>query len=115
MTFRDERHLSEIVAAFEASPEIDDRHYERWRQGASYSVLDRSAGAERGPGRRVYCECECHGLHTLVGRQIFQRIGGLNEALLDWGYEDTDLTTRLELCGYEQDAHPRAGREQALR
>ena len=35
-------------------------------------------------GRKVYSECECHGLHLLVGRSAFQGIGGLNEALRDW-------------------------------
>lgn len=100
MTFRDERHLSEIVTAFEGSGEIDDQHYKRWRERAGYPSLEQTRLAHEELGRRVYCECECHGLHTLVSRDVFQRIGGLNEALLDWGYEDTDLTTRLELCGY---------------
>jgi glycosyltransferase involved in cell wall biosynthesis len=100
MTFRDERHLSEIVAAFEASSEIDQEHYTNWRDKARYPSLEHTRLPQEGSARRVYCECECHGLHTLVSRDIFQRIGGLNEALLDWGYEDTDLTTRLELCGY---------------
>ena len=98
--FRDERHLSGIVASFLVSQEIDNHHYERWRQAAGFRFLDVKPTAGDATGRRVYCECECHGLHLLVERNIFQRIGGLNEALLDWGYEDTDITTRLELCGY---------------
>jgi len=100
MTFRDERQLSEIVAAFEASSEVDDSHYKTWRERACYPSLEGTRLVPDGPGRHVFCECECHGLHMLVSRDIFQRIGGLNEALLDWGYEDTDLMTRLELCGY---------------
>ncbi|HET9387318.1 MAG TPA: glycosyltransferase, partial [Gemmatimonadales bacterium] len=100
MTFRDERHLSEIVANFEGSSEIDIDHYKNWREKCNYPPLERARLAPDASGRRVYCECVCHGLHTLVDRGIFQRIGGLNDALLDWGYEDTDLTTRLELCGY---------------
>jgi glycosyltransferase involved in cell wall biosynthesis len=100
MTFRDERHLSEIVADFEGSTEIEDDHYKRWRAKSGYPSLEEARLAENASGRRVYCECVCHGLHTLVSRDIFQRVGGLNDALLDWGYEDTDLTTRLELCGY---------------
>jgi glycosyltransferase involved in cell wall biosynthesis len=100
VAFRDERHLSEIVAAFEHSSDIDYFHYAHWRQEAGYPSLDLPRAAEDASDRRVYCECECHGLHLLVGRSIFQRIGGLNEALLDWGYEDTDLSTRLELAGY---------------
>jgi len=98
--FRDERHLTGIVATFLASSEIDDHHYARWRQLAGLPALGVKPADPEAPGRRVYCECECHGLHLLVERTIFQRIGGLNEALLDWGYEDTDITTRLELCGY---------------
>jgi len=100
MTFRDENHLSEIVRAFQSSSEIDDRHYERWRNDCRYPSLHEARLATEQSGRRVYSECECHGLHTLVSRDVLQQIGGLNEALLDWGYEDTDLTTRLELCGY---------------
>jgi len=106
MTFRNEGHLSEIVAAFEANSEIDGLHYRRWREKTGYPFLEPGRPAPETSGRRVYCECECHGLHTLVSRDIFQRIGGLNEALLDWGYEDTDLTTRLELCGYGRIAIP---------
>ncbi|MCI0719275.1 MAG: glycosyltransferase [Acidobacteria bacterium] len=98
--FRDERHLTGIVATFLASGEIDDHHYARWRQFAGLPALGVKPTNPETSGRRVYCECECHGLHLLVERTIFQRIGGLNEALLDWGYEDTDITTRLELCGY---------------
>lgn len=98
--FRDECHLSGIVAAFEASNEIDYHHYEGWRQQAGFPPLDMKHSAGDASGRRVYCECECHGLHLLVERSVFQRIGGLSEALLDWGYEDTDLATRLELSGY---------------
>jgi len=100
MTFRDERHLSEIVAAFESSSDIQYDHYKRWREETGVPSFERARLEAEGPRRRVYCECECHGLHTLVSRDIFQRIGGLNDALLDWGYEDTDLTARLELCGY---------------
>ncbi|MGH9895717.1 MAG: glycosyltransferase family 2 protein, partial [bacterium] len=98
--FRDERHLSGIVASFLASNEIDDRHYERWRQKAGLPSLNVKPTSGQATSRCVYCECECHGLHLLVERTVFQGIGGLNEALLDWGYEDTDITTRLELCGY---------------
>jgi FkbM family methyltransferase len=100
VAFEDERHLSEIVAACERGLEIDHRHYGRWRQETGYPALEVTRGAGEGRARQVYCECECHGLHVLVSRSVFQRIGGLNEALHDWGYEDTDLTTRLELCGY---------------
>ena len=100
MTFRDDRHLSEIVAAFECGSNIENDHYKRWRDGAGFPSLEGARLAAEGSGRHVYSECECHGLHTLVSRDIFQLIGGLNDALLDWGYEDTDLTTRLELCGY---------------
>lgn len=98
--FRDERHLFGVVAAFEAGNEIDYCHYKCWRQKAGYPALEVNHSVGDATGRRVYCECECHGLHLLVRRSIFQRIGGLNEALLDWGYEDTDITTRLEICGY---------------
>ncbi len=100
MSFKHERHLSEIVAAFEGSSDIDLYHYRQWRETTGYPSLEKARLVDDAVERRVYCECECHGLHTLVRRDIFQRIGGLNEALLDWGYEDTDLTTRLELCGY---------------
>ncbi|HEX5108650.1 MAG TPA: glycosyltransferase [Vicinamibacterales bacterium] len=98
IAFANERHLSAIVAAHTSSGEIDFGHYARWRAGCGFPALGpaESSAADR----RVYSECECHGLHLLVGRDIFQRLGGLNEALHDWGYEDTDLSTRLELCGY---------------
>jgi FkbM family methyltransferase len=98
--FRDEHHLSGIVATYLAGDEIDCRHYQQWRQKAGYPPLDVPYAPADPSDRRVYCECECHGLHLLVERKIFQQIGGLNEALLDWGYEDTDITTRLEISGY---------------
>jgi glycosyltransferase involved in cell wall biosynthesis len=100
MAFRDEGHLSEIVAAFQNSDEVDYFHYARWRHEAGYPSLHPPQEMQDRSDRRVYCECECHGLHLLISRTAFQRIGGLNEALLDWGYEDTDLSIRLELCGY---------------
>ena len=104
MTFRDQRHLSECVAAYLESTEIDTTHYADWRRRCGHpaltSPLPESERESELPQRRVYCECECHGLHLLVGRDIFQRIGGLNEALHDWGFEDTDLVTRLELSGH---------------
>ena len=99
MLFRDAHHLSEIVASYHQSAEIDATHYAAWRQRLGVPAFARSSDAG-GTVRRAYCECECHGLHLLVERAIFQQIGGLNEALQDWGYEDTDLVTRLELSGY---------------
>ena len=36
MTFRDDRHLSEIVAAFECGSNIENDHYKRWRDGAGF-------------------------------------------------------------------------------
>lgn len=98
--FRDAGHLSGIVAAYKASNKIDYLHYKRWREKCGYSALDGQSRTLDARSRCVYCECECHGLHLLVERDTFQQIGGLNEALHDWGYEDTDITTRLELCGY---------------
>ena len=36
----------------------------------------------------------------LVERSAFQQIGGFNELLNGWGYEDTDLIARLEAAGF---------------
>lgn len=38
----------------------------------------------------------------LVERAPVQALGGFNEWLDGWGYEDTDLNFRLELAGYER-------------
>src|SRR6266566_3592688 len=73
-------------------------HYAQWRDRCPFPELKTLKPADG--KRRVYCECRCHGLHLLVARAAFQSLGGLNEVLRDWGYEDTDLTTRLELSGY---------------
>lgn len=41
-----------------------------------------------------YYTCICS-----VSREVFQSIGGFDEALLTWGSEDIDLGYRLSLCG----------------
>jgi len=99
--FRDDRHLSEIIQTYEQSVDHEPRYFEDWRARSGYaSVTHKRMSHLDTTQRRVYMECECHGLHLIAPREVIQEIGGLNEALLDWGFEDTDLTTRLELAGY---------------
>lgn len=100
MTFRDDTHLSDIVEDYKCNQRLEFDHYAQWRDVCNFPALDRVdfTGGKRG----VWCECKCHGLHTMIPRPIFQQLGGLNEALLDWGYEDTDMATRLELAGYQR-------------
>ena len=35
-------------------------------------------------------------------RAVFQALGGFNELMVDWGFEDTDLAGRLELAGFRR-------------
>ncbi len=42
----------------------------------------------------------------LVARRRFERIGGYDEVITGWGYEDVDLYRRLEARGLQQRAFP---------
>lgn len=99
--FRDKHHLSEIIQAYEDSEAYEPKYFEHWRARSGYASLGHMRMTPPEPAtRRVYMECECHGLHLMAPRELVQQVGGLNEALLDWGFEDTDLVTRFELSGY---------------
>jgi glycosyltransferase involved in cell wall biosynthesis len=112
--FRDEHHLGEIVASYLAGRGADGSWCARWRAFSGYAPLESAAKAPPvdGGGSRVYA----HGLGSalLAERRAVQAIGGFNEFLTDWGYEDTDLLQRLEICGFgrieirdlEQRDHP---------
>jgi GT2 family glycosyltransferase len=98
-TFKDEGHLSRIVAQFLYDKRADHHWFSRWRASCGYEpVTAGTAIITRTRYRRVYCHCL--GLPLLVDRQTFQGVGGFDERLQDWGYEDTDLLARLELAGF---------------
>ena len=97
--FQDQGHLSGIVNGFLKGTDIDYRWYRNWRRSQGYGPLGiyHQPVIETGY-RRVYCHCL--GSPLLIERQVFQQLGGFNEDLEDWGYEDTDLIARLELAGF---------------
>jgi glycosyltransferase involved in cell wall biosynthesis len=116
--FRDERHLEEIVASYLAGSGADGAWCARWRASSGFAPLKPAARPSPvdGGGSRVYAHCL--GSALLAERRAVQAIGGFNELLTDWGYEDTDLLQRLEICGFgrieirdlEQRDHPDAWR-----
>ena len=90
--------LSDAVASFLAEPNVDWAWFASWRRACGYDpVTTRRAGILTGRYRNVFCHT--HGSVLLVERTVFQDVGGFNELLEDWGYEDTDLASRLELSG----------------
>jgi hypothetical protein len=99
--FADANHLSRIVAAFLDAKEPDGAWLARWRRDdMKYGLLNAATPppAMSLKYERVYC-------HTFGGIYLAERaalcvLGGYNESLTDWGYEDTDLLMRLELCGF---------------
>src|SRR5205085_266103 len=99
--FADANHLSRIVAAFLEAKDANHAWLANWRRDdMTYASLK---AAPPLPAmflqyKRVYC-------HTFGGIYLAERaalcaLGGYNEFLTDWGYEDTDLLMRLELCGF---------------
>lgn len=99
MTFKDIGHLSRIVAQFLYDKKVDYHWFARWRASCEYEpVTVGTAITARTRYRRAYCHCL--GIPLLVDRQPFQEIGGFDESLTDWGYEDTDVLARLELAGF---------------
>ncbi len=97
--FRDTKHLSQIIDGFLNETKVDSQWYRSWRSTAGYRPLEIDHGVSiRTRFRRVYSHCL--GSPLLVEREVFQKLGGYNEALQDWGYEDTDLIARLELAGF---------------
>ena len=97
--FENEHHLSTIVEMFLKGADIDYTWYQDWRKRARYSLLRiRQRPVIKTAYRRVYCHCL--GLPLLIDREVFQQLGGYNEAFVDWGFEDTDLLARLELAGF---------------
>ncbi len=97
--FQDEGHLSRIVGDFLNVARIDYRWYRNWRHSQGYTPLRIRHGPVISTSyRHVYCHCL--GSPLLIDRHVFQQLGGFNEALENWGYEDSDLIARLELAGF---------------
>jgi hypothetical protein len=99
--FRDARHLSEIVAAYLEARHADGAWFARWR--LDEMKFDPLAAPTPPPAMQLdYPRVYCHtfGGIVLVEREALLALGGYNEFLTGWGYEDTDLLTRLELCGF---------------
>ena len=99
LSFQDAGHLSRIVAQYLGDPTINFQWFANWRRHCGYEEL--VPGRTISPSaafRKVYCHCL--GSPLLVERRVFQALGGYNEALRNWGYEDTDLCGRLELSGF---------------
>ena len=99
--FRDAHHLSEIVATYLQARDADHAWFATWRrEGMSFEPV---AAATPPPAMELhYPRVYCHtfGGIVLVEREALLSLGGYNEFLTNWGYEDTDLLTRLELCGF---------------
>ena len=99
MSFAGREHLSRLVSQFRHDDRVDHDWFARWRRDCGYGdVTPGRPPPQLGPARRVYCHCL--GSPLLVDRRAIQAIGGYDESLTDWGYEDTDLCGRLELCGF---------------
>ena len=97
--FQDEGHLLRIVNDFLTGTDIDYMWHRNWRRSQRYGSLRiRYQPSIKTRYRRVYCHCL--GSPLLIERHVFQQLGGFNEAIEDWGYEDTDLIARLELAGF---------------
>lgn len=98
--FVDSGHLTRIVTDYLTRETADTQWYRAWRNGASLPPLVPrvSLPLETGATRKVYAHCL--GSPLLVGRTIAQALGGFNENLTDWGFEDTDFVARLEYAGY---------------
>jgi glycosyltransferase involved in cell wall biosynthesis len=92
--------LSQIVRDL-AAGEGDPAWFAGWRRSAGYAPLAAAPGPAVSASRpRRYAHC--HGSPLLVERAVFEQLGGYNELLEDWGYEDTDLIARLELAGFSR-------------
>jgi glycosyltransferase involved in cell wall biosynthesis len=90
--------LSTIVRDLQ-TVDPDRSWYARWRAQMEYRALT-AARTEHVPTRFGARYAHCHGSPLMVERSVFDRLGGYNELLEDWGYEDTDLLARLELAGF---------------
>ena len=98
-TFRNAEHLSEAVEAYLQA----DADYEWWRRWRVKTGLSCVTPGQPVPmldvvSRKVYCHTL--GSLLLVERRALQALGGYNQLLADWGYEDTDMLARLELSGF---------------
>ena len=99
--FRDAQHLSQIVASYLEAKDADGAWFANWRHKATNEpplIAATPPPTMRLKHPRVYCHT--FGGIFLVERAALLALGGYNQFLTDWGYEDTDLLMRLELCGF---------------
>lgn len=95
----DDGQLRRIVYKHLTSMDIDRSWWHRWRVHMGYKAVRSVEPVLPGvPARRVYSHCM--GSLLLVERRFVQALGGFNEAITDWGYEDTDMLARLELSNF---------------
>jgi glycosyltransferase involved in cell wall biosynthesis len=100
-TFQDQRHLSMIVQDFFCAKDIDNDYWSRARQAYGFKkVTPRNLPNVDVKMRRVYCHTSWAFGTLLVERSAFEQVGGYNEFLDNWGYEDGDILARLELCRF---------------
>jgi len=93
--------VSEMVLALLRDTPTQGEWWSAWRKRAgcpSVRVRTVTSATTRFP--RAFGHCL--GSPLLVARDIFEQLGGYNEALTDWGYEDTDLVARLECIGLKR-------------
>ncbi len=91
--------LRAIVDDFLHSPDVTHDWFAAWRASCGYPPV---TALEQVPIESRFRRVFVHGAGSLllVERGVFQQLGGYNELLEDWGYEDTDLAARLELAGF---------------
>src|SRR5258708_22888303 len=98
-TFGEPTALGANVDRLITANDADVVWYANWRRHAGYRTLSQRHAASIKPR---YCRAYAHafGAPLLVERTVFEHLGGYDERLLDWGYEDTDLIGRLEAIGF---------------
>lgn len=79
--------------------EVEAGWFARWRESCGYARLVPSAIQSWPPADALPRYAAASGSTLLVERALIESVGGYNEWLEDWGYEDTDLLARLELVG----------------
>lgn len=99
LRFQHESVISNAISKVIKGVDADYHWFASWRDHVRRPPIRvRHSGPVGGRFSPVYAHS--HGSIILVERDVFERLGGYNEDLRDWGYEDTDLIARLESVGW---------------